>query len=59
MFFVFVFFEPFLFGMSENKSSHETLISGSNLMSVKNVIFNPLSANPTKWSSTLKQFVGC
>ena len=21
-------------------------------------LFNPLSANPTKWSSTLKQFVG-
>ena len=20
---------------------------------------NPLSANPTKWSNTLKQFVGC
>ena len=23
-----------------------------------NVILNPLSANPTKWSNTLKQFVG-
>ena len=23
-----------------------------------NNCFNPLSANPTKWSSTLKQFVG-
>ena len=23
-----------------------------------NLIFNPLSANPTKWSNTLKQFVG-
>ena len=22
------------------------------------VYFNPLSANPTKWSNTLKQFVG-
>ena len=22
------------------------------------LIFNPLSANPTKWSNTLKQFVG-
>ena len=22
------------------------------------MIFNPLSANPTKWSDTLKQFVG-
>ena len=22
------------------------------------VVFNPLSANPTKWSNTLKQFVG-
>ena len=22
------------------------------------IIFNPLSANPTKWSNTLKQFVG-
>ena len=22
------------------------------------LLFNPLSANPTKWSSTLKQFVG-
>ena len=21
--------------------------------------FNPLSANPTKWSNTLKQFIGC
>ena len=21
-------------------------------------LFNPLSANPTKWSNTLKQFVG-
>ena len=23
-----------------------------------NVYFNPLSANPTKWPNTLKQFVG-
>ena len=23
-----------------------------------NVMFNPLSANPAKWSNTLKQFVG-
>ena len=23
-----------------------------------NDVFNPLSANPTKWSNTLKQFVG-
>ena len=23
-----------------------------------NVLFNPLRANPTKWSNTLKQFVG-
>ena len=22
------------------------------------LLFNPLSANPTKWSNTLKQFVG-
>ena len=22
------------------------------------IIFSPLSANPTKWSNTLKQFVG-
>ena len=22
------------------------------------MVFNPLSANPTKWSNTLKQFVG-
>ena len=22
------------------------------------ILFNPLSANPTKWSNTLKQFVG-
>ena len=25
---------------------------------VNKVILNPLSANPTKWSNTLKQFVG-
>ena len=24
----------------------------------KRFVFNPLSANPTKWSNTLKQFVG-
>ena len=24
----------------------------------ENVIFNPLSANPTKWSNTHKQFIG-
>ena len=23
------------------------------------VEYNPLTANPTKWSNTLKQFVGC
>ena len=22
------------------------------------IVFNPLSANPTKWSNTLEQFVG-
>ena len=26
--------------------------------SYQNVDFNPLSPNPTKWSNTLKQFVG-
>ena len=25
---------------------------------IKCMHFNPLSANPTKWSNTLKQFVG-
>ena len=24
----------------------------------KMIVFNPLSSNPTKWSNTLKQFVG-
>ena len=24
----------------------------------KELLFNPLSANPTKWSNTLKQFIG-
>ena len=23
------------------------------------ISFNPLSANPTKWSNTLRQFAGC
>ena len=25
---------------------------------LRHTLFNPLSANPTKWSNTLKQFVG-
>ena len=28
------------------------------LWSLKKYFFNPLSAKPTKWSNTLKQFVG-
>ena len=28
------------------------------LMIMNEKAFNPLSANPTKWSNTLKQFVG-
>ena len=32
-------------------------VDGSNLPIVSDI--NPLSANPTKWTNTLKQFVGC
>ena len=28
------------------------------LLCLFDLLFNPLSANPTKWSNTLKQFVG-
>ena len=28
------------------------------LVDVNIIVINPLSANPTKWSNTLKQFVG-
>ena len=31
----------------------------SELMLRNSSYFNPLSANPTKWSNTLKQFVVC
>ena len=34
------------------------LVKQSLLMKHDNLVFNPLSANPTKWSNTLKQFVG-
>ena len=30
----------------------------NNFLKTKSSRFNPLSANPTKWSNTLKQFVG-
>ena len=30
----------------------------NNFSEKKNICLNPLGANPTKWSNTLKQFVG-
>ena len=38
-------------------ATHESLI-GKIIESKKKNHFNPLSANPTKWSNTFKQFVG-
>ena len=37
--------------LSNNEQKHFLTILGT-------PVFNPLSANPTKWSNTLKQFVG-
>ena len=34
------------------------LSAGNGSSNNSNNGFNPLSANPTKWSNTLKQFVG-
>ena len=28
-------------------------------ITVFQIVINPLSANPIKWSNTLRQFVGC
>ena len=39
--------------------TYECCVSQSVSQSVSVILsFNPLSANPTKWSNTLKQFVG-
>ena len=38
------------------------MISGGtevNLFTLDSLNINPLSAEPTKWSNTLKEFVGC
>ena len=44
------------------KNESRTLWSSNNALSFYLILFfyiiNPLSANPTKWSNTLKQFVG-
>ena len=43
---------------SFGKSSSSVLnVNGSSASGLK-AMFNPLSPNPTKWSNTLKQFVG-
>ena len=36
----------------------DSVLSASMEITLKSWIINPLSANPTKWSNTLKQFVG-
>ena len=35
------------------------IVFSFNLISVRILYFNPLSTSLTKWSNTLKQFVGC
>ena len=35
-----------------------TSIVGMKIRGESKQVFNPLNANPTKWSNTLKQFVG-
>ena len=39
-------------------TAKETKINNNHLLSRKEFCFNPLSANPTKQSNILKQFVG-
>ena len=43
-------------GISSGKSSDSADLSIFQALSIKRI--NPLSANPTKWPNTLKQFVG-
>ena len=43
--------------LKQQKTNKMAEVSGKDLLNFKAVI-NPLSANPTKWSNTLKQFVG-
>ena len=43
--------------LKQQKTDKMAEVSGKDLLNFKAVI-NPLSANPTKWSNTLKQFVG-
>ena len=43
--------------LKQQKTDKMAEVSGKDLLNFKAVI-NPLSASPTKWSNTLKQFVG-
>ena len=44
--------------MKVNADKCRLLVSKNNTVKIKMGSSNPLSANPTKWSNTLKQFVG-
>ena len=52
-----IFFQKKLFFklVLQQMNNHIFLQNNSNYI----VSFNPLNANPTKWSNTLKQFIGC
>ena len=43
---------------NKNLSESKTKEIEKNLVELEDSLFNPLSANPTKWSNTLKQFLG-
>ena len=45
----------------ESQYSHEVSLAraGNKQLVHKSNNINPLSTNPTKWSNTLKQFLGC
>ena len=47
-----------LLGIEQNESFYGILIPWANTTSGEILALNPLSANPTKWSNALKQFVG-
>ena len=47
-----------IFKKNANFGGNNSRIVGLRMRSFEGMIFNPVSANPTKWSNTLKQFVG-
>ena len=48
----------FLNGMTRDYQQI-VFVKVSGILAAKVLLFNPLSTNLTKWSNTLKKFVGC